>query len=57
MDDGNGCQRSGFYCMLSEDELNAIVGGDGKTAPPAAKPTSRGLFEINDYSFDIEQVL
>jgi hypothetical protein len=49
-DDLGGCRE------LLMDELNAIAGGNGKAPAPAAK-TSSGLFEIEDYSFDIEQVL
>jgi hypothetical protein len=41
---------------MSEDELDAITGGD-KAAPPPSKPASGKLFEIDDFSFDIEQVL
>jgi hypothetical protein len=37
--------------LLSDDELNIVAGGIGKTA--IAKPA----FEVNDYSFNIEQVL
>ncbi len=46
---------SGF--ALSDEELNAVAAGAPKAAAPVAKPTSRTLFEIEDYSFDIEQVL
>jgi hypothetical protein len=37
--------------LLSDDELNTVAGGTGKTA------ISKPAFEVNDYSFDIEQVL
>jgi hypothetical protein len=46
---------------LSLDELNSVAGGTDKTPPkpktptPPAKPG--GLFEVNEYSFDIEQSL
>jgi hypothetical protein len=46
---------------LSLDQLNAVVGGTGKTPPkpksptPPAKPGTSKLFEVEDYSFDIEQ--
>jgi hypothetical protein len=46
---------------LSLDELNSVAGGVDKTPPkpktptPPAKPG--GPFEVEDYSFDIEQVL
>ena len=45
---------------LSIDELNSVVGGTDKTPPkpktptPPAKPGT-GIFEIEDYPFDIEQ--
>ena len=41
---------------LSLEELNSATGGTTKTPP---KPTSgtKGAFEIEDYSFDIEQTL
>jgi bacteriocin-like protein len=45
---------------LSIDELNSVVGGTDKTPPkpktptPPAKPG--GLFEVNDYSFGVEDV-
>ena len=48
---------------LSLDELNSVVGGTDKTPPkptnptPPAKPGTSGLFEVEDYSFDIEQTL
>jgi hypothetical protein len=48
---------------LSLDELNSVAGGTDKTPPkpknptPPAKPQTSGLFEIADYSFDIEQIL
>jgi bacteriocin-like protein len=49
---------------LSLNELNSVTGGTDKTPPkpkastPPAKPTpSGGLFEVSDFSFDIEQVL
>jgi hypothetical protein len=51
---------------LSIDELNSVVVGTDKTPPkpknptPPAKPGTpgtSGLFEIEDYSFDIEQTL
>ena len=38
---------------LSTNELDAVTGGDKKPAP--AK--SSALFEVKDYSFDIEQTL
>ena len=42
---------------LSIDELNSVVGGTDKTPPkpnptPPTTPPTKGLFEINDYSFD-----
>jgi hypothetical protein len=46
---------------LSLDELNSVAGGTDKTPPkpktptPPAKPG--GLFEVEDFSFDIEQTL
>jgi hypothetical protein len=45
---------------LGIDELNAVVGGTDKTPPkpkdptPPAKPGTSRLFEISDFSFDIE---
>jgi hypothetical protein len=41
---------------LTDDELTTVVGGDAKPAVPASKPQSSTLFEVEDYSFDIEQV-
>jgi len=41
---------------LTDDELGGITGGAARTAPPSKAP-ARGLFEVADYSFDIEQVL
>jgi hypothetical protein len=38
---------------LNMDELN-VVAGSGKNS---TSPKGSGLFEINDFSFDIEQVL
>ena len=38
---------------LSTNDLNAVTGG-GKTAVPTR---GSGLFEVEDYSFDIEQTL
>jgi bacteriocin-like protein len=46
---------------LSIDELNSVVGGTDKTPPkpknppPPAKPGTSKLFEVEDYSFDIER--
>jgi len=49
---------------LSIDELNSVAGGTDKTppkpknpTPPAKQGTPGGLFEVEDYSFDIEQTL
>jgi hypothetical protein len=41
---------------LSLDELNSVAGGT-KTAPTPKKTTTAKsrLFEVEDYSFDIEQ--
>ena len=50
-------ESTGSSGVLSDDELNAVVGGDGKAAPPPSKPASGAVFEIDDFSFDIEQVL
>jgi hypothetical protein len=45
---------------LSLDELNSVTGGTDKT-PPKPKnpkpPANPGHFEVEDYSFDIEQTL
>jgi hypothetical protein len=41
---------------LTDGELNTVAGG-GKVSPATNKTTSKGLFEVEDYSFDIEQVL
>jgi bacteriocin-like protein len=38
---------------LSTDELNAVVGGDKKPAPTKGS----AIFEVKDFSFDIEQTL
>jgi bacteriocin-like protein len=38
---------------LSTDELNAVVGGDKKPAPT----NGSAIFELKDFSFDIEQTL
>ena len=57
MTDTNCTESTGSHRALSEDELNAVVGGDAKPAAPPAKPSSATLFEVQDYSFDIEQVL
>jgi hypothetical protein len=52
------CNKStGSFRALSEDELNAVAGGDAKAAPPPSKLASGNVFEIEDYSFDIGQVL
>ena len=40
---------------LTDGELNTVAGGANKA--PATKTTTKGLFEVEDYSFDIEQVL
>jgi hypothetical protein len=41
---------------LSLDELNSVAGGIGTMAPkPKTTPAKQGLFEIEDFSFDIEQ--
>ena len=43
---------------MTEAELHAVVGGGTKASSPAqTPPKSTGLFEITDYSFDVEQVL
>jgi hypothetical protein len=42
---------------LTDDELSAVAGGAGKTPATTKTTTSKGLFEVEDYSFDIEQVL
>lgn len=57
MTDMNWNQSTGTSRMLSDDELNAVAGGTTKVAPAPSKPTSGTLFEIDDYSFDVEQVL
>lgn len=57
MIDMNRAAGTGRYRTLSEDELNVVAGGDAKAAAPAPKQSSGGLFEIEDYSFDIEQVV
>ena len=38
---------------LSPNELDAVTGGDKRAVPTK----SSGLFEVEDYSFDIEQTL
>ncbi len=43
--------------LLTDDELTGVAGGDTKPTAPAPKPHSSTLFEMEDYSFDIEQVL
>ena len=50
-------ESTGSSRMLSDDELNAVVGGDAKAAPPPTKQASGTVFEVDDFSFDIEQVL
>jgi hypothetical protein len=56
MTDANCHDSSGPCRVLSEHDLDAVVGG-AKAAPPPSKPSSGKLFEVEDYSFDIEQVL
>ena len=49
------CHESTDDCReLSEDDLNAVAGGV-RAAPPPSKPSSGKVFEIEDFSFDIEQ--
>jgi hypothetical protein len=42
--------------VLSEAELDAVVVG-AKTSPPSSRSASGKIFEIDDFSFDTEQVL
>jgi hypothetical protein len=56
MSDTNHHESTGCCRVLSEDDLNAVTGG-AKAAPPPSKPSSGKLFEVDDFSFDIEQVL
>jgi len=43
---------------LHLDELDAVSGGNPKAStPPKQTPPSKGIFEIEDFSFNIEQVL
>ena len=49
-------KQSGIERELTDNELNTVAGGAGK-APATNKATTKGLFEVEDYSFDIEQVL
>jgi hypothetical protein len=43
-----------WLCALTGDELARVSGG----RPQAPKPATKGkLFEVEDYSFDIEQTL
>jgi hypothetical protein len=41
---------------LTDVELNTVTGGTDK-GHPAPKTNSKGLFEVTDYSFDVEQTL
>ena len=50
-------ERSNGSRALTEAELDAVTGGDAKAPAPAAKLAPGKLFEVEDYSFDIEQVL
>jgi hypothetical protein len=49
-------ESTGIYRALSEVDLNVIVGGGAKAAAPPSKPVTGQVFEIDDFSFDIEQV-
>jgi hypothetical protein len=45
---------------LSLDQLSSVSGGTNASPPKAKNPTppaKPGHFEVEDYSFDIEQVL
>ena len=42
---------------LNERDLNKVSGGTGKGPTPKTPTTTSKPFEIEDYSFDIEQVL
>ena len=56
MTEKNRTENLGADPELTDNELDAIAGGDRKT-PPTPKlppPKTPGLFEISDYSFDIE---
>ena len=55
MTDANYHESLGTCCALSEDKLTAVVGG-AKAAPLPSKLASGKVFEIDDFSFDIEQV-
>jgi hypothetical protein len=59
MTEKNRAERIGADSELTDDELNVVVGGAGKTPAPKKAPVSKssGLFEVEDYSFDVEQTL
>ena len=57
MTEMNRNERTACYRALSEDELNAVAGGAATAAAPASQPSSGKVFEIEDFSFDIEQTL
>jgi hypothetical protein len=42
---------------LTDGELNTVAGGAGKVPATTKTTTSKGVFEVEDYSFDVEQVL
>jgi Type-A lantibiotic len=55
---GNKVNKTKLVRELTDDELNTVAGGAGKGVAATTKTTtSKGLFEVEDYSFDIEQVL
>ena len=56
MTDKNPAANTHIDRALTENELDAVAGGADKKAPPPKQPT-KGIFEISDYSFDIEQIL
>jgi hypothetical protein len=50
----NCYESAGSFRVLSEDEMHAVVGGKAKAAAAPSKPVSGKVFEIEDFSFDVE---
>jgi bacteriocin-like protein len=53
----NKVNKTKLVRELTDNELNTVAGGAGKAPATTKTTTSKGLFEVEDYSFDVEQVL